>query len=119
MIFPMGGVLRTFSGLTLASTPFAGALRAADELEGPAVAAGVAQGLRGQVADAFALDVFQADRDIHQNGDQGGGFDGGVPAVDVVGGVGFGDAEGLRFFQGFVEGEALLHLARGSRWWSS
>jgi hypothetical protein len=50
---------------------------------------------------------------------QGGGFDGGVPAVDVVRGVGFGDAEGLRFFQRFVEGEAFFHLARGSRWWWS
>ena len=35
-----------------------------------------------------------------------GGFYGGVPAVDVVGGVGFGDAQRLRFLQRFVEGEA-------------
>ena len=48
---------------------------------------------------------------IHQDRDQRGGFYGGVPAIDVVGGVGFGDAERLRFLQGFVEGEALLHLA--------
>ena len=72
---------------------------------------GGAQGLRRQVADAFAGDFFEADRNIHQDVDQRGGFYGGVPAVDVVRGVGFGDAEGLRFFQSLIEGEALLHFA--------
>ena len=108
----MGCVLRIFSGFTLASTPAAVRLGAAHQFEGPAVSLRIAEGLRGEVADAFALDVFQSYRDIHQDCDQGGGFDGGVPAVDVVGGVGFGDSQGLRFFQSFLEGEALLHLAQ-------
>ena len=34
---------------------------------------------------------------IHQDGDERRSFYGGVPAIDIVGGVGFGDAEGLRF----------------------
>src|SRR5260370_32250856 len=58
------------------------------------------------------MDVFQAYRYIHQNGDQGGGFYGGVPAVDVVGGVGFGDAELLRLFQSVSEAEAVFHFAQ-------
>src|SRR5580658_6018611 len=90
----------------------ADALRAADQFEGPAVAAGVAQGLRSEVADAFAFDVGEAHGNIHQDRDQGGGFDGGVPAVDVVGGVGFGYAEGLRSFQGFVEGKSVFHSSQ-------
>src|SRR5208337_678396 len=67
-------------------------------------------GLGAQVADSFAVDLFQLYWDIHQDGDEGGGFYGGVPGVDVVGGVGFGDAEGLGFLQGLVEGEAVFHF---------
>ena len=70
----------------------ANALSAADQLEGPAVAAGVAQGLRREVADTVAGDVFELHGHIHQDSDQGGGFHGGVPAVDVVSGIGFSDA---------------------------
>ncbi len=37
--------------------------------------------------------------------DQGGGFDGGVPAIDVVSGVGFGDAGSAcaTFFRDILE----------------
>ena len=31
-------------------------------------------------------------------------------AVDIVGGVGLGDAQGLRFLQCFVEGSTIFHL---------
>jgi hypothetical protein len=117
-IFAIGVLLRTFSGFTLAFI-FA---------SGPAIAAGVAHAFGGEVADAFALDFIQADgrgrradggvrhstsiAAIHQDGDQSRGFYGGIPAVDVVRGVGFGDAEVLRFLQRGVEGEAFFHLAQ-------
>jgi hypothetical protein len=89
-----------------------GAAGAADQFEGPSIALRVSDGLRCQFADAFALDPIQADRSIHQNCDQSCGFCCGVPAVDVVGGIGFGDAEFLRFLQRFVETQALFHLAK-------
>jgi hypothetical protein len=86
-------------------------LRPAYELIGKPVHSGLAKDLWPQVADAFAGDFFEANRNIHQDGDERGGFYGGVPAVDVVRGVGLGYAEGLRFLQRLVEGEALFHLA--------
>ncbi len=32
--------------------------------------------------------------------------------LNVMGGIGFGDAEGLRLLQGIVEGEAVFHFAK-------
>jgi len=87
-------------------------LRAADEFEWPAIALRVADGLHGQVSDAVAVDILDLYGYVHQDRDERGGFDGGVPAVDVVGGVGFGYAEGLRFRESLVEAEAVFHLAQ-------
>ena len=75
------------------------------------IALRVSDGLRCQLADAFALDLIEADGRINQHRDQGCSFYGGVPAVDIVGGIGFGDAEFLRFLQRIIETQALFHLA--------
>ena len=111
-IFPIGEVASTFSGATRAFIPLPSRCTRHTSLNGHPSRFGVADGLHGEVPDALALDLFEPHRDIHKHGDQRGGFDGSVPTVDVVGGVGFSDAERLRLLQGFVEAQALLHLAQ-------
>src|SRR5262249_50872743 len=56
-------------------------------------------------------DLTGMNRNVHQDRDQGGCFYSGVPTVDVMRGVGFGDAEFLRLLQGIVKAQALFHLA--------
>jgi hypothetical protein len=56
------------------------------------------------------MDLLEANRSVHQHGDQGCGLDGGIPAIDVVTRIRFGDSEFLRLFQRFIEGEAFFHL---------
>ena len=91
---------------------------ATHQLKCPAISTAGSKGLWSEVADAVALDLIEANGNVHKHGDQGGSFDCGIPAIDVMGGVGFGDSKCLGFFQSFVETEALLHFAEdhvGSR----
>ena len=93
----IGCVLRTFSGFTLASTPVRRAANSAHQLERPPVTSGCPKRTGGQIANSFTLDLIQANRHIHQHRYQRGGFYGCIPTVDIMRGVGLGNAERLRF----------------------
>ena len=62
----------------------------------------------GDVADALHEHVVGGDTRLEADRRENGDFGGGVEAVDVGGGVGFGVACGLRGGQNLVEGEAFV-----------
>ena len=108
----MGDVASTFSGATLAFTPSPTRCARQTSLKGQPSRRAFrrACGVRSRIPSRWISS--SAHGDIHQDRNQRGGFDGCVPAVDVVGGISLGYAECLRLSQGFVEREALLHLAQ-------
>ncbi len=48
---------------------------------------------------------------LHQHGRQRGNFDGSVPAVHVIAGVGLGNTNGTRVFQRLLKGLPVFHAA--------
>jgi hypothetical protein len=86
------------------------AFGAADEFDAQVGGAGGADSFGGDGANADALDFVEADGNAHEDDDESGDFDGGVPAIEIIGGIGFGDADSLGGFDGFLEREAALHF---------
>ncbi len=84
-----------------------------EELDCVAHLAGVAEVLGAEVGDAFAIDLVGRDDGAEGEAGEDGDLVGGVDALHVVRGVGFGVAERLRAAQGI--GEVAAFLAHGSQ----
>lgn len=63
-----------------------------------------------EIANAGALHLLDAQRHAHQHIHDGGDFHGRVPAIEVVRGIGFRDAHGLRALHGFLERTASFDI---------
>ena len=62
------------------------------------------------VADADAFDFIELNGNAHKDDYERGNFYGGIPGVEIVGGIRLSYADLLGFFYSFFEGEAALHF---------
>ena len=85
--------------------------RDAEELDAVAEAFGVLDVDRGELRDAFGVDLVELHRDAEGDGGEDGELVRGIDALDVDGGIGLRVAEALRFGEHHVERQPLVaHL---------